>query len=728
MSGSVILSSGAGATRKYAERLVVEFEGGYTGASWYAETVDIIPGAAWSRAIINIMHDSGARREAAGTIPLNLDGPLGRIMVGKAVQVRKAWVTPEGLRRGQVVFNGIVQHPESNLDLQGLQITAYDMRFDLREVRVVGRWIYNVSADETNFQMGWGAGFNPGGRPNCIFNPSQEPLFAPYPDYGLEDDEAPPDPSEEHNSKACYWTLKNMLKYLRKRHGPDADAVGQWPAIPAADGRLIWPENLGVELDEELVANFDNAVGQNNNSLGGSRKGRDLAADGVSLLDLLSDIFWTAGGWTLGIEYKDDFQSVLKVWPTTYGGKGITIPFKAGGAPGGEAIVTGGTFFEDGEDLATCVMGAGALVFIESLLSSASNKILWSHSSDRFHLWKKLIYELGNDPDAFAEACRRVPEAACTVKLEPNNNFMTGTLFENFPRAKLSRPVWPRQLSMMTTGAGANDFAGMTYPIYTEINTGSWIAGPVFDGLEIFDTGIIHMPIVRELEADVRSWRWTTGTEWTHTTENGVEVADITMRDIRMNLAIPCDHRVSFAAFLPSDPFPVNDGSMEAIADSPDVSRIAPAYARRKYIDLRDLYDLWLRIGSYPMLQSVDSSNASGAAPAPDKTGLSGADPSYSNAVRSDWEYLKAYVKKRLKDEGRLVKGGELRIGGWLCTSYAPGQSVKALKPVGGGSGEFPARCVILGYRLESSGGKDGSVPENNTYLKVGTHSLVEGR
>jgi hypothetical protein len=436
--------------------------------------------------------------------------------------------------------------------------------------------------------------------------------------------------------------------------------------------------------------------------------------------------------------------------------------------------VTGGNFLEDGSELVTGISGRSSLVFTETRLQTdldnladpELSSIVPAWDSSRFDAWRKAIITLGNDAQAFSEASQLYPEVLTTWKLNPKYNFQDQTFYDGFPKAEISRPCLPRQLSFMQT-LKTGDFAGMTWPVYVEVKAGSFSVAGQFDGFEIFDTGVFHFPALRELGSVLKSWEASsgpgtppfdtdtagtgtlavtsgsnmitgTGTDFKSSgkyqngskitvagkqvtirkifNDTSIEVKEdfdgpsssgesytqndeaalIEARDIRLNLALPADHGLSHAYFLPSDAKGQDlqsDGEITLADESVDAGRIQPSLSRKKHVDLQNLYQAWFRYNSYPNAQS------SGASKAEDRTGKGDSAP-----LRNDLPLMKSHLERKLLEEGRIKKGGSLKLQGYLVSEYAPGTQIEALQG-NDGSANLPVRGVVGMVRMKAQQG-----------------------
>jgi hypothetical protein len=342
----------------------------------------------------------------------------------------------------------------------------------------------------------------------------------------------------------------------------------------------------------------------------------------------------------------------------------------------------------------------------------------YSHATERLESWKLeagtgYTSETGT---SVQRANRLYPDVMTYLRVLKSYNFQAGTAFAAYSRANIPRPMWPTLLSMMTeavTGKGstsgdsdakrllrAQDFAGIRWQIQFEINTAgaTWVPGPRFDALEVLDNGNVFVPVLREDNGTAKIWRLTDPAN--PVDANGK--LNITLRDVRATLVLPCDHGMTYAIRLASDNSTQNTDLLGIDGGNlPDADFIEPGYSRRHFIDLNPLYQLWLRVNSYPRAQS------DGGTVVANKV-------SVQDALRSDMDLLQPHIRKSMEELGRLQKGGMLEYGGWLTAAYSIGTQIKSLIPVGASTSPFLIRTVIRGVCWWSQRGK------TLTGLKIG--------
>jgi hypothetical protein len=729
MANAMMKSAAEGVTFKLS-RLAPRFDGGgLQDLRWRCQECNLDLGPNPSEAVLVLSKTAGSVTERANSMAFNHRN-TSWLRFGTRCVVEKHFPNDSGGFAKQTVFVGSVTMVRHDRDKNALVVVLHDDRWLLRNIRVIGRWI--IDPNQTGgpfFQQGWGAHFNPGGRPNCIYadvagdgnDAGFLPFFTPYPDYGLIDGQDPPEPNKRDVTVASYWTMGSILEYLRTVYSATGIAGSspkfQW--IAKAPDTLVWPKEFANAVDAQAVANFDSGAGQTNQNKGGARKGREVVLEGVSLLDAISMLLSTAGGYDIafaphvstGADGAETFKNILSIKPTRFlsAQNGVSIPMALDGKAQdalSRAAITGGSFEENAFDYASSVAGAGQLVFIERLLSTktedgASLRPSWNRSS-RFDLFRKLaagrsIQLNGQEVESvtpgvcfspsIAQALRVFPDMLTTWCLNESFDFQAGTSESEYPRAPIKRTPWPTLLSVLGD-AGGFDFAGMHCPVYVEVEEtpGNWALVGQFDSFEIFDNGNIYLPLMREETSAHRVWKFS-GTPYAVTND----MIDIEVRNIRLALAIPCDHRLSYSVFGIGDGQKSGDGS-EFYFENPDIDRVSASLKRRDYRDLQELYACWLRKDSYsrPKTQKwKQDENRPNRSPA-------------SEALRSDLETLKAHIRKAMSEVNRLAKGGNPRIDGYLVTTYAPGTPVKDFKPVGANTGmvPFPVNAVTSGYRL----------------------------
>jgi len=675
-SGACLITPQASSQRK-AERLMVwidAYEGSWDASRVRVTDVYIPSGPKPGYAVIEIRKVSDSRR--ANRVAFRQ--PWEAIQVGQRVVISR--VTSTGTLKS--FWCGSVAAPACDIGKDSITVTCYDDRWLLQDIRIVGRFVVIPSTGALQWQQGWPAEFNPGGRPNMLLSKSKSgnvpiPGFAPYPDYGLSPDEAPPEnPADAASgsvvgeSKACYWTLSWIFRYLNYACGPwsgsGADTRFTGHKAPKTCPSVVqWTPGIAQWLDTEDAAWFDNGRGQGKAQAAGSnRKGRSISADGYALLDFMELLLATAGGYTLGWwmegsqgnDGKKTSKSILQVVRSIArgGGLGATAYVCRGDSVSNLAIKTkywtGGNYREDATDLVTRSMGLGSLVKIERQMDTYVTVALekrWSTDEQAALVARGNALSVAST-DGMRALFAEFPNLFAAWKFKETYDFQAGTSESSMSRAQIPRPIMPYLLSWI--GAQAYDYVAQRYPIRIEISVddgSTWATTTELTGLEVLDDGTIFMPTLRELTLAgmAGSWRWI-GEPYTW------GAGTIAVNEIRCTLAIPCDHRIAAVTKLINSQLSEFDDTH----NSPDLNRISATLDRQDVLDLRGLYELWLRKDSYPVPQSQQATKAA------DKT-------TRANALRNDTEFLRSHVRRHMVFSGRLKRSGYFSKRGVFDTS-----------------------------------------------------------
>lgn len=712
---ATVIARSAGQVDQKGEKLVPYFGNQSTGvladSFWYARLVEDGEGSIPGRAEVVIRNGMNVVDQPANSIAWNPDGPGGSIKYNQDLVVFRNFTTKDAdgnvKEASELMFTGKVDDKDEwkqSEQLDELIVSASDARIELRKVRIIGRVIY-ANQSTLHFQL-WPAHFNPGGRPNCIFDTSGRPWFAPYPDYGSDptNDENPPDPSAKSSSAACYWTLGNIMLYLYNLYGPNApipsslsNDLQYFPFISKVPPWIIWPDTFATGLDSEIQANFNAGIGQNFTAVGSSRKGPDVNLNGMYLagepgkegvFDLL---FGKAGGWTWTIQYgfdldgsqtgtKGSITNTLQAIPSRYysSDNAVDLPYLAGGNVPGIKLITGGRVHRSSKDTCTRSLGMGGLVKVESQISTAAGGgLVTSWTGTRYSAFLNDWIAYGGDETAFYTACSKYPEVLAFVQLDTTYNCNAAEFIAR-PRAKIPRPIWPFLLSFQGGATGARDSISKPYPIRVEVDTvgdgSGWTVALETAVNEVLDNGQINVTTLRELPVaqDARKpgiWRFAAGKSFPITSPS-----DIVVNPIRFTAAIPLDERLMYAVRIASDQMNLTAAQLQAAlpffdtnSECPDSGEFDPTFSRTSFLELHALYERWIQSNSYPVPQSVSGSTAQ------------------NNAhLRDDKTLLQSHVRRDLREKFRLgMDGTSLIVPGGFVTSVKPGTLVRNLLPIG---------------------------------------------
>ena len=674
-AGGVCVLTPSGSTVRRGERLsawINAYEGAWDASRDRVSQVWIPTGPQPGHATIEIRKTQWSRK--ANRVAFR--DPWKEIRIGQRVTIARK--NSRGILKH--FWCGSVVSPTADIGKDSLVISCLDDRWLMQDIRIVGRHVVIPATGVLQWQQGWPAEFNPGGRPNMILSATKSvdgvsvPGFSPYPDYGLAPDEAPPATS---TSKACYWTLSWIFRYLHYACGPWSTTDDQGVAI--ADTRytgsfapkvcpssIQWTPGMASWLDAEETAWFDNGRSQGKAQASGTnRKGRSLSADGYGLLDFMEVMLATAGGYTLGwimnasvdSNGTNTSKSILSIVRAVARGgdaNGSTIYVVRGGSISNLEVKskywTGGNYTEDGKDVVTRSMGLGNLVKIERQVDTYVTVALQKRWDETELTALRARGDALNveSVEGMRSLFSEFPNVFAAWKLNPSFDFQADTSESAMPRAAVPRPVLPYLLSWI--GNQAYDYVAQRYPIRWEVSTNdgsSWTAITEMTGLEVLDDGTIFMPSLREmtLAGLPGSWSWNgSGYQW--------GAGAIKVHNLRATIAIPCDHRMAAVCKLVQSQLASFDDSQT----TPDQTRIDRLLDRQDVIDLRGLYDLWLRVNSYPVPKSQLATKAV------DK-------PTRDNPLKNDTEFLRSHMRRHMFYAGRLKRFGYVSKRGTFDTS-----------------------------------------------------------
>lgn len=668
--------------------------GNYAGyLQSYAKRVVLQGGIQPSYALVDIPL-SATDDTAPAKTALN-GGPLDKIRAGTPAVV-KAIVGSNAMD----ILAGYVVEAHQDLDHDSISVEIADARYLLQAVPIVGAWW--MSGTSYQYRQGWRAHVNPNGQPNCIHRDTgteRVPMFC-HPNHGLAVDKAPEDPNADSTTKCCDWTAAKLLQYIRW-HASNAAYTAissSFPWYAYAHSQIDWPKEwagiLSTSVDEAFY-----------------RKAPEMVLKADNVLELIETILNGIGGFSIYIGPKVDentdktktYKATLQVIRTWYRGGGVTVNRAAGGAASStlasSRICTGGTLGESAKHLYTKFVSAGQLVFVERRRdTSASAGLIPAWSSADEVLWESSI---DTDLDAsvalataIENANRKYPNVFAAWKLDETIDFQTGTSEAGMPLAQVGRPILGEILTsyIEDSAAGQTTKRRFRMPVYVEAAKSdgtTYFLCQQADGLTLDPDGTIWLNNLRQLELpngiSAGSGEFVPKQTYyfTATPTSSVAAAG-TKRNLRMTVAIPCDHRFLKATRLPSDP--TTSIKIPLTTASDDNDRIDKNLSRLYYADTGELSGLELRTASWPTPQSVNDATV-----ASEKTGgASSSANSTTNTLRWDGVELQAHANARRTEKGRLAKPCSLLFP-YASPAWQPGQSLKALNNIGltGGSASY---------------------------------------
>ena len=657
----------------------------YSGPYWFCNEVHLKLGRAPGYAIAHI--PLKATDETAPQVAGVRGGPLDNIKIGTPAAVYDVFSGNENL-----VMTGYVMNVRQDLKDDAASVVIMDHRIILAGLKMVGQ--FHISGTTgVGYRQRARCLMNPDGQPNCTgyvdAYGTMVPIFCP-PNYGLTAGTAPPQALTV--GTASYWTPEFALQYIRwvqtniiaqsTRTDSHPTSVSPTPYpfafLSGAPSLITWAPTY-----------YDVINGQNATATSSIRKAREIDLEGQSVLDAISECLEMAGKFALNIKAADNYKGIIEVVPTRYSGDGISIARATAGNANpnlDNCVFAAGTIEEDGTDLYTMVGVAGETVYIEKRFDTVSGSLSWAYAADDFTAWKS--YQSSATPlnrlTKFEEANSRYNKVLSALRVTTTYDYQGGTDEEGMPLANIGKAPLPNLLTPFLEGSNVTLTEKLSAPRpicfeYSEDGGTTWLASPEPDGLTINqEDGTLH----------IDGWRAAGRTFIASSDEEELEekladVANVTPVDIRVTLAMPCDHRLTAARKLTTDSTPNVAPSTDAHEDS---DRIEPDFSRLMYIDADRLYAKYIRDVAYPITQS-----AGGTA--------------QSDELRNDTTYIEAHAQRKISDFGRIKKSARLTYP-LLYSLWRPGYVIRELQNIGSANtvtSAVPIRAVCHEVIMRSS-------------------------
>ena len=566
----------------------------------------------------------------------------------------------------------------------GMAALCKDVRWPSSGVRVLGGWIYSDYLGEyyeeglgqelkhgsLSFDLAFTPVFNPGGMPNCIVPESGIPCFAPHPNFNLKINND--GTIKETQQSAVYWTLDRIITYLTYFYGYDAKEfyTPYEATIDVLPKELTIPEGFGSSISSFSSTNFDQGREQGNNNIGVARKGREVKANGMGVLELIEKMLDTAGGQTLFVDHAGG-GSDLKIVPKWYKSQGLELEVACSGDMPEGAVFHLGTFEENGQNLLTACHLTGQSEFVERRISTtdpeSENALLPAWSPDDQEAFLTKCVEGGNFSRInFDDAVALYPAVFAMWKIDESFDYR-GETGISYPLVKAPRYIKKSQLSFRGEGEGhLIDYSAAAYPIYVEISNedgSAWGSGIELKGFQILDTGSIYLPGLRDSR---RIWFWKTG----YSPSSPGDRAEIDYYDIRMNVAIQGDNRLQVTA--------------NELKGLPDSARVAENFVRTENVYSRVYRKSIISDNSFPLGEA------------------SGGTPADSGDLFDDTALAEGHLTRKMYERGRLEKGGTLVCRG-MCLPILPGTPVEKLVDPNSGQ-EIQVHGVIGTVKISQIG------------------------
>lgn len=568
-------------------------------------------------------------------------------------------------------------------------IEIVDDRWLLRGLPLIGSWWATLTGSAKTYSFReWRWHINPKGAANCMLRsvpgwPNLVPMLCePNQGLGVDDDPADLRDSTVATDKAGMWTHTLLAEAIRFATSATAAALTgispfpNWGELGDAGYPIIWQPGFAAALEADAAS--DNQI----------CKERVLEASNV--IDLLAEICREAGPYelymgphvTLDDEGAETWTSELQIVRAAYNGGGITYNRPNSGDAASvmtsPKIVTSASLHESFNDSYTRFLGRGHVIFIERRVDTTSSGGIgglipaWSTTDQT--AWLALVkagVARGSISAAAAgieDANRQYPNVLCSYRVDPTHDFQASTTESGKSIANTARMVLPHLLSSYlessTGSTNTKDKYRFRRPVLVEYLVGSeWLLADYNDGLTMDGAGVMSFPVLRE-----------SGRTYSLSGSHGSET--LTVRDLRMSLAIASDHRLG-AQLIGQN---LND-----VTDGEDRERLDAGLIRTYYADFSDRYGKELRLGG----GATDNTNP---ASFPLPQAIPGSTPASNATLRDDSDKLSEALNARARKFNRVQRGGTL-IRAVVTGVEEPGRPVKAIR--NGDNTTYPIKAII---------------------------------
>ena len=578
------------------------------------------------------------------------DSPLEDMVYGTPWKIVQ--IDPDG--NSSILFSGV--QVDKNLETKEdcAVITCECQKHDLEGVSVYGQLFY--SNGDMIYRRSARCIMNYRGQPNMTVDSDGNPLFcAPW--LGLAQGEAPPETPVE--GKASYWTPPFSFKYMFNLYNNEDIAaliLETYPAFQMVPSSIVWADGLEAALTEV-----------NEDGTSSVRKHAQLDNEAKNLFEVLSNICDESGPFCLFMDPNEDgFTSNLQIIRYRYNATGPVGIYRSTSGDIVDAtgpVAVSCTLNESGKNTFTKVTISGLPIAIETTLSTVDGSLLWVDETDsEFTKWKQFITDqiAANHytfKDILQWANNLYPTAVQALKINPDPDefdFQMGTTEEGSPLAYAPREFLEHLLSSYLTGGSTEaDRNNNTYPIrfeYSRDGGANWFACPADSGMSVDDNdwSIWVEPLSTKLDLTQQGFTWT---------GSSANANAIVRTDIRVTLAVMCDHPISSSYRITCDPsegVDILDGTFT------DTDKIQQGYSRHYYAD-SELY-------AYEIVHNSIVPMGAGAAD----------NAPTSFIARDDTKYSDNHGKRRLEDVGRLAKADTYNFP-HVFNQFRPGTQIDNL-------------------------------------------------
>lgn len=711
---------------------------------WLATDVTLRAGVNPSTAIIDIPLASQLDEKAPSVVAIT-GGPMQLIKQGTPCKI-EGFATADADTQAITLMQGRVTGMDGNLDDGSagdrLIVEVADPRYDLEGCVVMGSWWATSSGPA--YRQTYPATFNHRGLPNglwCkVLGFGNVKLFCP-PNFGLNDGQQPPDPSNKGNTtKATFFTVVDMCTYFQFTQSAVAFGLvsSVFPFYSFFNTDVIgWAPDWCSIITGDVDA-LTTGAGNTAQAASALRPASEICCEGMPILAAVQAALALAGPFALYVfpTGGDSTGSTITVVRTrlSNGVKGETLPRPMNGNAADVLsdlrAVTGGNIRESSKNTYTKAAAGGNTVFIERRLYSnidsadgSSTGLTWGWDATVAANFAADLATIVNNTGGTAVCCARnsdgtvsanvltgsqefkttsgQPTSEAVVRqaaekylfnqpyyqrlfaswlIDPAFDYQAGTSESGMPRAPMSRPMLPHLLTSMLQGATAQQGATPTYAQLQAFGQVLFEYNPYGQQAQITNEDYWNMtPKADDFQINADGTFWLRALRDQNLTwyVSPVGYAPAIVLTIK-----PAAIRATFA--IPCDHrveggYKIACDATENLAVTPTAANASDAGRIDKTLSRLHYVDARRLYQKWLRKNSYPQPRKAGGSQYPDApTGLGAGGMGPANALRDDSDYLYTSVRRKLEDVGRVGKGGSLKIP-HLNFANEPGQAVTAL-------------------------------------------------
>lgn len=668
--------------------------------------------------------------DIAPSISAVAGSPLSKIFHGQPAEVL-AQINPDAGTSDPLVsvFKGYISDINADIGKDCGIVLISDARWLIEGISLLGSF-WAQPDGSVQFREGVRAHFNKNKAPNMIWA-TQGGITAPvfcdeY--FGINDTvetsgSSIPFVTTGSQSLAQKWTSSTMLQYFQFATSATATALvtPYFPFYKGMPDTIVFQDNLSSVFADGTEAP--------------EREAPEKVIHCHSLMNAITEVCRGAGPYAPYI-LDSGTNAVIQIVRSQYNGmdqqnvispsasKGISL---ARAGVNGVTLATGGCITkgfwnESSRSTYSIFAVTGARAMIEARFNSSSTEqnpvaanasMWWAWTVAYSNEAKQSLLDdahgniSGSETAAILNMLKKYPDLFAVWFINPLTDFQAGTTQAGLPIAKNTRPPLPHLLTSYVKSGTADQFAKINsrrpIPVETSLDAGTtWVTIQENDGLIIEPNGHISLKAFRDSSNGALIGKTYKIVSTGAYGSGGYAITTFEPLAVRMNLAVPCDQRITGSIKMSWDHTPDSADKLPLCnGQTNDGDRMDPSFSRLLAIDAGTLYGYEERGGtlkSYPLPASLKDPTTNAAYPASDSTAgqaLYGA----ANVIMNDQRQADNHAFRSAQENGRLKRGGKL-ITPHIVLTAQPGQMVSDL---GGFAMPSVHRAVELDFQMQTS-------------------------